>query len=55
MSPLAVLSRGYSITRDIASGKILKNASETKNGDVIETRLNEGVLRSLVLEVADVN
>ena len=51
MSPLAVLSRGYSITKDLSTGKILKKASETKSGVVMETRLNEGVVRSLVLEV----
>lgn len=50
MSPLGVLSRGYSITKSLPSGKILRKASDAKNGGVIETRLKDGILRSLVLE-----
>ena len=49
MSPLAVLARGYSITRNLDTGKILRKASDVKNG-VIETRLDEGTLCSLVME-----
>ena len=51
MSPLAVLNRGYSITTDLSSNTILRKATETKSGSIVETRLSEGVVRSLVLEV----
>lgn len=47
LSPLAVLERGYSITFD-PQGRILKRAQSVKPGDLIETRLHEGQLRSRV-------
>jgi exodeoxyribonuclease VII large subunit len=47
VSPLATLSRGYSITRD-ESGRILRKASETEKGQLIETHLAEGSIRSRI-------
>lgn len=47
LSPLAVLERGYSITRD-ASGRALRRGSEVQPGQVVETILGEGSLRSTV-------
>ena len=48
LSPLKVLDRGYSITRD-ANGKVIKRASEMKAGEKITTKLAEGTLTSEVL------
>lgn len=42
VSPVAVLGRGYSVTYDEASGKILRRASQVKEGQWILTRLGEG-------------
>ncbi len=48
LSPLAVLTRGYSITQT-ASGKILRDASQTKTGDKLKIRLERGKLNAEVL------
>ncbi len=47
LSPLAVLDRGYSITR-AESGKVLKSSKEVKTGQVIISKLADGELRSIV-------
>lgn len=46
LSPLKVLSRGYSLT--IRDGRTVQSASEVSDGDVLETRLADGVVRSRV-------
>jgi len=48
VSPLNTLARGYSITTDAATGKVLTRSSETKPGSRIHTRLLEGSLVSVV-------
>ena len=48
LSPIHVLDRGYSITMDAASGKILRSAEEAANGQTIKTRLTRGTLDSIV-------
>ena len=48
LSPLKVLSRGYSITSDAATGAVLQRASAVSVGTVIETRLQSGRLLSRV-------
>jgi exodeoxyribonuclease VII large subunit len=48
LSPLAVLDRGYSITLSEA-GRALRSVSDVNAGDVIETRLVDGSVRSTVL------
>ncbi len=48
LSPLATLGRGYSITRDAASGAILRDASGVEPGTAITTRLAEGRLQATV-------
>jgi len=50
LGPEQVLARGYSITLDGASGKVLRSAEETKPGQKIETRLKSGRVRSRVEE-----
>ena len=49
LSPLAVLSRGYSITEH--NGKNLKRAQEVKAGDELSIRLNDGSLSAKVTSV----
>ncbi len=44
VSPLATLSRGYSITSRRTDGAILRSADETGVGDIVETRLSKGRL-----------
>lgn len=48
LSPLQVLSRGYSITSDAASGLILRSVTETVSGQKLRTRLADGVVDSQV-------
>ncbi len=48
LSPLTILSRGYSITKRLSDGQIIKDASEIKLGDEIVTKLHKGEVRSRV-------
>ena len=48
LSPFKVLSRGYSITTHIATGKILKDANKVRKGDRVRTRLDRGEFTSEV-------
>jgi len=48
LSPENVLARGYSITTDDATGKVLHAASETKPGQRLKTKLKSGEVRSVV-------
>lgn len=48
LSPLAVLSRGYSIAK--SSGAILRNAASVKTGDNLEIVLSKGKIKAEVLE-----
>lgn len=47
LSPLAVLERGFSLTRT-ANGKIIRTAAEAPAGTTIQTRLAQGSLESKV-------
>jgi len=49
LSPLAVLQRGYSVTR-LEDGSIVRDADTVKAGMQIRTRLAKGELHSRVLE-----
>src|SRR5919201_2989288 len=51
LSPEAVLARGYSITMDAVSGRVLKAAADTAAGNQIRVRLAAGVLGALVEQV----
>ena len=44
MSPLATLERGYSITRKLPQGEIIRTAGSLSPGDQVETRLARGRL-----------
>jgi exodeoxyribonuclease VII large subunit len=48
LSPEQVLSRGYSITTDAGTGKVLRDASKIKPGQRIRTRLQKGEVVSKV-------
>ncbi len=51
LSPLAVLSRGYSLSSLMPEGRIIKDASELKPRDLIKTILAKGAFLSSVQEV----
>lgn len=51
LSPLKVLSRGYSLTTD-AEGNLLRDGSQLREGDLIRTRLGQGTVSSRVVEVS---
>jgi exodeoxyribonuclease VII large subunit len=48
LGPEQVLSRGYSITMDAASGKIIRRARDAKQGQNLRTRVSEGEVLSRV-------
>lgn len=48
LNPLAILSRGYSVTYLTPDGKVVKNAKTVKKGDIIKTKLHKGVIISQV-------
>lgn len=50
LSPESVLARGYSITRDAATGRVLRTAQQVKAGQRLLTRLAEGEISSVVKE-----
>ena len=50
LSPENVLARGYSITMDEASGRVLRNAREVRRGQRLKTKLKTGEVRSIVEE-----
>ncbi len=44
LSPLSILQRGYSITRQLPSLQILREATRVKEGDKVEVMLHRGIL-----------
>lgn len=48
LSPENVLARGYSITTDAATGRVLRDAREVRPGQRLKTRLKSGEVRSVV-------
>jgi len=53
LSPKSVLARGYSITRDAATGAVLRDAKNAKLGQVLRTHLHAGEIRSTVINSPD--
>ena len=53
VSPLATLGRGYSITRRVRDGALLRTAGEVELGEQMETRLADGGLISIVQRRVD--
>jgi len=52
LGPDNVLARGYSITTDAASGKVLRSAGEVRIGQRLKTRLKSGEVRSIAEETS---
>lgn len=48
LSPENVLARGYSITLDAATGRVVRDAAEVRPGQRLRTRLHQGVVESKV-------
>lgn len=48
LGPEQVFARGYSITMDAASGKVVRDARVVKSGQKLKTRLKSGEIRSRV-------
>ena len=44
LSPLAILARGYSITRRLPEMRLLRKASEVAPGETVHVRLSSGEL-----------
>lgn len=53
LNPLSILSRGYSVTKVVPSGAILKDASQAAPGDLLSTKLNVGEIVSRVETVQE--
>jgi exodeoxyribonuclease VII large subunit len=48
LSPEQILARGYSITTDGASGKVIRDATQVRKGQQLKTRVAKGEIRSAV-------
>jgi exodeoxyribonuclease VII large subunit len=48
LSPMNVLDRGYSITTDATTGRVIVDAGEVPDGTAVRTRLRRGSLTSVV-------
>ncbi|CAN5700745.1 exodeoxyribonuclease VII large subunit [soil metagenome] len=48
LSPLAVLTRGYSLTQRLEDGRIVRSAADVRPGDLLRTRLASGEVISRV-------
>ena len=53
LSPLSVLSRGYSITLSLQSGEVIKDARYLSEGEEIKTKLAKGEFISKVVNIKD--
>lgn len=49
LSPLQVLSRGYSLTRKLENGDTVSRSNEVEPGETLETVLHQGKIRSTVI------
>lgn len=53
LSPRHVLARGYSITKDVETGLILRRAADVREGQLLVTVLHEGEVLSAVKSKSD--
>jgi exodeoxyribonuclease VII large subunit len=53
LSPLAILKRGYSITRALPQGETLRCSKEIDPGEAVEIQLAEGLLKATITETRD--
>ncbi len=50
LSPLGILERGYSITFD-GHGNLVKEIKQVRTGELIQTRLRSGIIKSKITEM----
>jgi len=50
-SPLNTLQRGYSITQDLKTGEVIKNADKTSIGQEVNIRLYTGSIKASITSV----
>lgn len=50
LSPLNVLARGYSLTRTLPEGQVVRDVEQVQVGDVVEIVLHDGGLRARIEE-----
>lgn len=55
LNPLGILSRGYSITRKLDTGTVLKDSGQVSPGDLVSTRLHRGEILSRVEKTEPAN
>lgn len=55
VSPLATLDRGYSITRNAATGSILTSVANLHTGDPVNTRLSDGEIDCIIEKITDID
>ena len=48
LNPHRILARGYSISRKLPEGNVLKDSRDVKTGDTVEVRLHKGVINTEV-------
>jgi exodeoxyribonuclease VII large subunit len=48
LSPINILERGYSITSDASTGKVIRSAAEVAFGQKLRTRFGRGEIQSVV-------
>jgi exodeoxyribonuclease VII large subunit len=48
LSPLSVLDRGYSITTDAVSGRVIRSVTDVRAGQRLATRVQTGEIQSVV-------
>jgi exodeoxyribonuclease VII large subunit len=53
LSPLAVLERGYTITQDAMTGKVIRSAGQLRVGQTLATRFAEGTVTSNVETIGE--
>jgi exodeoxyribonuclease VII large subunit len=51
LSPLGVLGRGYSLTKTLPSGQLVRSAAQVQPGDRLSTLLADGEVHSTVMSV----
>jgi exodeoxyribonuclease VII large subunit len=55
LNPLAVLTRGYSITYGLKDGRIVRRSGDVKADDAVRVRLAEGSIECTVTSVESSN
>ncbi len=51
LGPVSVVKRGYTITRNLKTGKVIKNCSEMNVDEEIQTNFKDGTINSKIKEI----